>query len=97
MLHSSGRQPRLRRKGKGMSQIDSLTNRIKERNRIAAEYLSKKSGVIIDDLYSVISSNPAYYENGDGTHPNASGVKALADKVTEVISEALDKRSKSTH
>jgi lysophospholipase L1-like esterase len=86
-----------RRKGKGMLQIDSLTNRIKERNRIATEYLSKKSGVIIDDLYSVISSNPAYYENGDGTHPNAVGVKVLADKVTEIISETLDKRSKSTH
>lgn len=85
-----------RRTGKDMQLIDSLTNRIKERNRIAAAYFSDKPDVMTDDLFSIILGNPAYYENGDGTHPNALGVKVLADKVSEIILEAIKKRCNRT-
>jgi lysophospholipase L1-like esterase len=86
-----------RRTGKGMQQLDKLTDRIKVRNKIAADYFADKPEVKTNDLFSVVVRNPAYYENGDGTHPNALGVRALANRVSDQISEALGKECDLTH
>ena len=86
-----------RRTGKGMQQLDKLTDRIKVRNKIAADYFADKPEVKTNDLFSAAVRNPAYYENGDGTHPNALGVRALANRVSDQISEALGKECDLTH
>lgn len=86
-----------RRTGEGMKDFDKITERINVRNRIAADYFKDKPEVKTDDLYSVISRNPIYYEGGDGTHPNALGVKALANRVADEILTSLNESSNLTY
>jgi unsaturated rhamnogalacturonyl hydrolase len=87
-----------RRTGKGMKELNQqLTDRIKERNKIAADYFADKPEVKTNDLFSVVVRNPTYYEGGDGTHPNALGVKALANRVADNISEVLGKKVDLVH
>ena len=80
-----------------MKDFDKITERINVRNRIAADYFKDKPEVKTDDLYSVISRNPIYYEGGDGTHPNALGVKALANRVADEILTSLNESSNLTY
>ena len=70
-----------------LEQIDELTARVQERNRIAAE-LVKKAGVPTDDLYSVVEKHPEYYRT-DGVHFHAQGVSVLADRVIDNVQKAL--------
>ncbi len=76
------------RTGRDMEEFDSRTERIRERNRIAQEYLKDKE-VIINDLFKCVENHPEYYAGGDGTHLVTPGVNALANQVTKTIISAL--------
>ncbi len=67
---------------------DPVTERVRERNRIAGEYFKDKP-VVIDDLFSVMYGHPEYYEGGDGIHMGTSGVQALAGQVAALLSSLL--------
>lgn len=76
------------RASENMAKFDSRNERVKERNRIAYEYLKDK-GVKINDLYSIAVNNTAFYGGSDGVHLQPVGVKALANQVVDEIREAL--------
>lgn len=76
------------RTGEKMENLDSRNTRVTERNRIANEFFKDKP-VQINDLYSLVASNTAFYEGGDGIHPSPLGVKVLANQVTDQIKIAL--------
>ena len=76
------------RSGEGMKDFDERNPRVLERNRVAGELL-KGEDVAINDLYSVVERNNAFYNGGDGIHPAPPGVKALANQVSDQIRLAL--------
>ena len=76
------------RTGERMEKYDSRNERVKERNRIAYEYLKDKD-VQINDLYSVAANNTVFYGGNDGVHLQPLGVKVLANQVADQIREAL--------
>jgi lysophospholipase L1-like esterase len=68
--------------------FDPLTERVKERNKIALEAISGH-GIAINDLFASAELHPEYYTGGDGVHLNKDGVNALAAQVASVIEQAL--------
>ena len=76
------------RTGEGMKDFEERNPRVVERNRLAAGLL-KNEDVTINDLYSVVERNNAFYNGGDGVHPAPPGVKALANQVSDKIRLAL--------
>jgi len=68
---------------------DPKTERIRERNRIAAECLAGQP-VIVNDLFSLMIDHPEYYGEDDGVHPKAEGVTVMAKQVAQVVSEVLN-------
>jgi hypothetical protein len=76
------------RSGEGMVGFDPLTERVKERNKIALEAISGH-GIAINDLFASAELHPEYYTGGDGVHLNKDGVNALAAQVASVIEQAL--------
>lgn len=68
------------------------TDRIKARNKIALDYLSKQKNIQINDLWELTAKNAAFYTGGDGTHPNPSGYLAIGEKVAAIVSAAIDQR-----
>lgn len=79
------------RTGDGMMLFDSRTDRVRERNRIA-EAAVKDQNIRINDLFELVENHPEFYAGGDGTHPEAKGVTALANQVAAVISELLNEK-----
>ncbi len=75
-----------------MKILDPKTDRIKVRNKIALDYIATQKDIRVDYLYELTINHPEFYEGGDGTHPNASGYKALAEKVAGALSAALDEK-----
>lgn len=73
-----------------LNAYDSITVRVKERNRIANEYFKGKP-VIIDDLFSAMYGHPEYYAGGDGTHMGTQGVEVLAKHVSNLLDSVLPK------
>lgn len=78
----------VRVKGK-LDEIDSFTGRVKNRNKIASDYLLKQK-TSIDDLFTLVESHPEYYKD-DGVHFNDQGIAAQAAQVTTSISQFLNK------
>lgn len=78
----------IRTKG-DMNVFDPRTERVKVRNQVALDYITKHPGIIIDDLWALTINNPGFYQGGDGTHPNPSGYKAMAEKVANELSAHL--------
>lgn len=74
--------------GDNMEKLDSRTERVRERNRIACDYLKDKD-VQINDLFSVALNNTAFYGGKDGIHLQPAGVNALANQVADQIKTAL--------
>jgi hypothetical protein len=72
-----------------LEEFESRTERIKARNKIAAEAVTKE-GIALDDLFSLVVDHPKYWSN-DGVHFAADGVNAEADQVAKMIGEALPK------
>jgi hypothetical protein len=67
------------------------TDRVRERDRIAAEYMNQH-GIEIDDLYSLVAEHPEYY-GGDHTHFNAQGQAVEGTQVSEIILRGLTSKS----
>jgi lysophospholipase L1-like esterase len=61
--------------------------RVKARNRIAAEIVTKRR-LPIDDLYAPLESHPEYW-SADGVHLNAEGQAVLAGCVLRTVRVAL--------
>jgi len=79
------------RTGQDMKGFAERNSRVIERNRLVAEML-KNEDVLINDLYSVVESDPVFYQGGDGVHPAPAGVKALATQVSSKIRQALGEK-----
>lgn len=78
-------------KASNMEKIDPKTERVVERNKIAASYFAGKP-VVTNDLYTLAVNHPEYYAGGDGTHLVKAGVTALAEQVATTILQVLDKK-----
>ena len=61
-----------------------------ERYNSAAVGLMKENGVMINDLYSVVSPHIAEYISEDLIHPNAAGIEAIASATAEIITDMFD-------
>ena len=70
-----------------LAQISPKTNRILERNRIAATIMSRRN-IPIDDLFSAIKNHGEYHVE-DGVHFNPQGVEVLAAQVSREIEGLL--------
>lgn len=62
-----------------------------ERYNAAAAAVMKAHGVPIDDLYTFVLPRTAQWQSADRVHFNATGNKALGEKVAQSIQEALAK------
>ena len=76
------------RTGEKMDKFAPRNERVKERNRIACDFLKDKN-VQINDLYAIAVNNTAFYGGKDGIHLQPIGVKALANQVADQIKMAL--------
>ena len=79
--------------GGDMADFHPKTERIRERNRIAAECVAGQD-IQINDLFGLVENHPEYYAGGDGTHPVDCGVSALAEQVSLVVKEVLNSLNK---
>jgi len=68
--------------------VASGTERVKARNRIAREYVTKER-IAIDDLYGLVDIHPEYFSQ-DGVHFNAKGIAVQAAQVSEAVGRVLD-------
>jgi len=76
----------VRRRG-ALEELAETTEIVKERNRIAAEYVAR-AGVPTDDLFEVGIGHPGYYAD-DGVHFNAEGRAVQAKQVAESVEARL--------
>lgn len=70
-----------------IAQIDPKTERILQRNQIAAAVMSRRN-IPIDDLFSAVKEHGEYHAE-DGVHFNQQGVDALAAQVSREIERLL--------
>ena len=75
------------RKNGNLSHFDGRTERVKARNKIAGETVSKE-GIALDDLFSLVKDHPEYWSS-DGVHFNGKGIAAQAEQVSKRIGESL--------
>jgi pimeloyl-ACP methyl ester carboxylesterase len=75
------------RKRGALSELDGATETVKERNRIAADFVDK-AGVPTDNLFDLGLSHPEYYSE-DGVHYNAEGRAVQARQVMQAIEQRL--------
>ncbi len=59
------------------------TDRVRERNKLAADLISEFE-IATDDLFSLVESHPEW-ASADGVHFNGQGNEALANQVTESL------------
>ena len=70
-----------------LSKISDQTERVKARNKIAAEIM-KKAGIATDDLYGLVEQHPDW-QSGDGVHFNGKGKVAQGTAVAESVAKCL--------
>lgn len=70
--------------------FDARTERVKTRNKIAYDFISKQKDIKVDDLWGFTINNPEFYQGGDGTHPNPSGYHEIGQKVALELSALLN-------
>jgi hypothetical protein len=70
-----------------LDQLSDRTDRVRERNAIAADVLTAHE-IGFDDLFSLVEHHPEYYKP-DGVHFEEAGVEAEAEQVAAKISEVL--------
>jgi lysophospholipase L1-like esterase len=63
------------------------TNRVKARNKIADEFVSRE-GIAVDDLCGLVKDHPEYW-SADGVHFNSKGIDVEAEQVSQRIVESL--------
>ena len=69
-------------------QFDPRNERVKVRNRIAAEFITKE-GIPVNDLYAMEENHPEH--SSDGVHFKAEAAAAQAKQVAKYIADALGK------
>jgi len=78
----------VRERGHAAKIDENATRRVRERNRIAFEFM-KERGIPVDDLFSPVLDHPEYFQS-DGVHYNAKGYQVLGGQVAAAISKALN-------
>jgi lysophospholipase L1-like esterase len=73
------------RSGDAFAEIDEMTERVVERNRIASA-LAAQRGIEINDLFDVVIDHPEYHS--DRVHFNPQGQAALGSRVADAIDRA---------
>lgn len=68
--------------------IDAKTERVRARNKAAAELMAKEK-VAVDDLFGLMESKAEWYSR-DGVHLTAAGTAALGEQVADHVRKALD-------
>jgi hypothetical protein len=66
-----------------LEQLSPKTERIKARNKLAADLITREN-IPINDLFSLVANHPEYQAK-DGVHFNAQGTSALAEQVAQRI------------
>ena len=67
--------------------------KVKERNRIAVEYMTQH-GIAVDDLFGLVAEHPEYYNlPQDGTHFNAQGQAVEGKQISEIILRSLTSKT----
>lgn len=74
-----------------LTKFGERTERVKVRNRIAAEIM-KGHGVSTDDLFGLVENHSDWY-SGDGTHFNGTGKEAQGRQVAEAVAILLPSQS----
>jgi hypothetical protein len=75
------------RKRGALAELDDSTEIVKERNRIAAEFVAE-AGLPTDNLFDIGIGHPEYYSD-DGVHFNAEGRAVQAKQVSQTIEPCL--------
>ncbi len=70
------------------AELDPKTDRVKARNRIAADVMQTHE-IPVDDLFGLVVDHPEFYSQ-DGVHLNDAGRAAQAKQVAEVVASVLD-------
>jgi len=70
-----------------LTQLSDRTDRVRQRNQIAADILTAHE-VVFDDLFSLVQDHPDWYKP-DGVHFQPAGVEAEAEQVAKKISDVL--------
>jgi lysophospholipase L1-like esterase len=63
------------------------TSRVKARNQIAEEFVSRE-GIAVDDLFGRVKDHPEFW-SADGVHFNGKGIEVQAEQVARRIVENL--------
>ena len=63
---------------------DAPDENVIERNKIAAEHITK-AGIAVDDLYTLIASNPGKLWDGSGVHYTEKGTALQSKQVAEIV------------
>ena len=69
--------------------FDSRTKRIKERNKIALDFVAKQKDIAVDDLWGFTIDKTEFFQGGDGTHPNKNGYEQIGNKVASELSDLI--------
>jgi len=70
-----------------LEEFSETTERMKQRNLIAREFVAK-AGVPVNDLFGLVLDHPEYYSQ-DGVHFNAKGIAAQTQQVSQYILKYL--------
>jgi lysophospholipase L1-like esterase len=70
-----------------VEQLDPKTDRVKARNKAAAEVMAKEK-IPTDDLFALVAVKPGLFSN-DGVHLNAKGSASMGQQVAAHVLKAL--------
>jgi lysophospholipase L1-like esterase len=70
-----------------VEQLDPKTDRVKARNKAAAEVMNKEK-IPTNDLFALVADKPELFSN-DGVHLNAKGSAAMGEQVASHVLKAL--------
>ena len=71
-----------------VDQLDPKTDRVKARNKSAAEVMGKEK-IPTNDLFALVADKPELFSN-DGVHLNAKGSTAMGEQVATQVTKLLD-------
>ena len=75
------------RNREALDKLSETTDRVRQRNAIAAAFV-EPLGLPVDDLFALVIDHPEYY-SPDGVHFNAEGIRAQARQVAQAIHSHL--------
>ena len=77
-----------------LQQFGERTERVKARNKIAAEIM-KECDIPINDLYGLVEQHPDWH-SGDGVHFNGKDKEAQAKQVAEIVAKLVPSTASSS-